>query len=466
MEYSEIFRTKRFSTVIEERINKRLNNFLLKEKGQEDLVFVLWTPSIGNMRYTAIINELIFPEKFDRNLHGNVSYNYQYLIRVCRMALLKNRGVALLHCHLGPGWQGMSSDDIETEKKTFINVFSTTNYPFVGLTLGTDGYWSSRIWYYTKSNHINKKWAEAVRICGLNYKVYFNDKIKPHVKTSNKNIRTINIWGEEPHKDISRLKVGIVGLGSVGSTVAEMLARMGLTDFVLIDFDTVEEHNLDRMCGVYSKDIGKLKVNVIKRNIKRSSTAEKIKVITKASSLVKEEAYRSALDCDVIFCCADKPRARYILNHIAFAHFIPVIDGGILIEFDNNRKLNFGDWTVHTITPGRPCLNCLNAYYSSDVELEQQGKLEDVRYMEGLPDNHHLKSRENVSPFSFNLASFEVLHFIVLVTNITEPEYYGEQKYRFKHGYLSRNYDIKCQPGCDFNNNIGIGDTIFKPYES
>lgn len=38
--------------------------------------------------------------------------------------------------------------------------------------------------------------------------------------------------------------IHIIGCGSVGSTVAELLARFGLTNFNLYDFDVVEEHNL------------------------------------------------------------------------------------------------------------------------------------------------------------------------------------------------------------------------------
>jgi len=39
-------------------------------------------------------------------------------------------------------------------------------------------------------------------------------------------------------------RIHIIGCGSVGSTVAELLARFGIEDFVLYDFDTVEPHNV------------------------------------------------------------------------------------------------------------------------------------------------------------------------------------------------------------------------------
>lgn len=53
-------------------------------------------------------------------------------------------------------------------------------------------------------------------------------------------------------------KVHIIGCGSVGSTVAENLARFGVTDFVLYDFDKVEEHNIVNQMFT-SEDVGRLK---------------------------------------------------------------------------------------------------------------------------------------------------------------------------------------------------------------
>lgn len=58
-------------------------------------------------------------------------------------------------------------------------------------------------------------------------------------------------------------RIHIVGCGSVGSTVAENLARCGLTKFTLWDFDKVEEKNIVnqmfRAC-----DVGKYKVEALR----------------------------------------------------------------------------------------------------------------------------------------------------------------------------------------------------------
>lgn len=65
----------------------------------------------------------------------------------------------------------------------------------------------------------------------------------------------------QPEKAASRIH--IVGCGSVGSTLAENLARCGLTKFTLWDFDKVEEKNIVNQMFT-QRQIGKLKVDALK----------------------------------------------------------------------------------------------------------------------------------------------------------------------------------------------------------
>lgn len=61
-------------------------------------------------------------------------------------------------------------------------------------------------------------------------------------------------------------RIHIVGCGSVGATLAENLARLGLTKFTLWDFDTVESKNIANQIFVHD-DIGKSKVDATERII-------------------------------------------------------------------------------------------------------------------------------------------------------------------------------------------------------
>lgn len=58
-------------------------------------------------------------------------------------------------------------------------------------------------------------------------------------------------------------RIHIVGCGSVGSTIAENLARCGVTKMTLWDFDYVEPHNICNQM-FRQQDVGKLKVEALK----------------------------------------------------------------------------------------------------------------------------------------------------------------------------------------------------------
>lgn len=453
---------KEFAISIPDHINNEFLNHLIREDKQEDLCFALWAPSIGQDRYSAVMNELILPGDGDRNVHGNVSFNTQYFKRATALAMKRKMGLCFLHSHPFPGWQGMSSDDIKAESKMAPTVLTLTDYPLVGMTVGDDGTWSGRVWNHNGQGKFGKAWACIVKSVGQALTASFNDDLLPKPKYREHFKRTRTVYGDLNHEQIARLRVGIVGLGSVGSVVAEILARMGLRRFSLFDFDIIKQHNLDRQLGALESDLGSLKVDVAARLIKRSGTADKIQVNKIADSITTPEGYRPLLDCDIIFSCVDRPWPRYILNHVAFGHLIPVIDGGIKIKFNEEQEFQTAEWQLQTITPGRPCLRCLGVFEPSEVDLERMGKLDDPSYLEGLPKDHHFKSNENIIPFSCNLASMEVFQFISLVTGIGGTDF-GVQRYRYVHGYVSNYNDRKCANGCGFMSIIGTADLMIKP---
>lgn len=62
--------------------------------------------------------------------------------------------------------------------------------------------------------------------------------------------------------EMCRERIHIIGCGAIGSTVAENLARFGLTKLTLYDFDKVENHNIANQMFT-QEDIGKMKVDAV-----------------------------------------------------------------------------------------------------------------------------------------------------------------------------------------------------------
>lgn len=449
-----------YSVAMTQHLHDKLMLHLVREDQDEDLIFALWSPSQGDKRLTALVHTPIYPEEGDRQRHGNVSFNPKYYERVCKVAMEKGCGIAFMHSHPFPGWQHMSDDDVIAENKLMGSVSALTDLPLLGMTTGSDGTWSARFWTDSDNKAYERQWCNSVRVIGKSLSSSFNDDLLPPPEFNEMFKRTVTVWGEENHTNLARLKVGIVGLGSVGGAVAMCLARMGLTRLVFIDHDEIQEHNLDRLDYATVKDLGLLKVLVAKKRALEVSTASNLDVETVQYSIVEEQGYNSALNCDVLFSCVDRPRPRSIMNHFAYAHLIPVIDGGIDVRF-KDKVFAGTDWQLQTVGPERACLECLGAFTWDDVSTETEGKLDSPSYISGLPVNHRFRRNENVYPFSQNLASLETIQFIALTTGCGGYNDFGVQRFRYIPGIMESDTERRCTSECRAIEHMATGDTLF-----
>ena len=102
--------------------------------------------------------------------------------------------------------------------------------------------------------------------------------------------------------------------------------------------------------------------------IRRSSTAPHIKIRCCEYSICEKEGFETALSSDVLFSRVDRPWPRQIPNFIAYAHLIPVIDGGIFVRANKkNTNIAGADWKVQTVGYKRACLECLGQYKTENV---------------------------------------------------------------------------------------------------
>ena len=83
----------------------------------------------------------------------------------------------------------------------------------------------------------------------------------------NKFSRTEMLIGNEGMEKLNNAKVAVFGIGGVGSFVCEGLARSGVGNFVLVDYDKIDESNINRQLIATVKTIGKYKVDLMKERI-------------------------------------------------------------------------------------------------------------------------------------------------------------------------------------------------------
>lgn len=433
-------------------LDRQLVTHLDRGSFQEDLTFAYWKPSRGAARYTAVLQRANLPSESERLLQGNVAFTSAYLTRV-----LDERpevaGIALLHSHLGPGWQEMSYDDVVAERDRLAGlVASVTGLPLLGLTWGTDGTWSARFWLRAGRKQYERRDAATVRSVGERLRLSYHPALRARGAAPLSQAATISVWGEDAQQQLARARVGIVGLGSVGSIIAEALARTGIERVTFIDADWIEERNLDRTLGARPDDVAARmpKVAVAKRLVETSHTASRFEALAVTHRLQDPEGLAAALDCDVLLSCVDRPWPRHILNVLAYAHLIPVVDGGILARVREDGRLLHVDWRIHTVGPERACLYCLDAVRRSDVGLDRAGKLDDPDYVKGLsPADRERYGRRNVFAFSLSVAAHQVLQLVGLVTGNRRVGGLGPQTYHAYPGAMEVVEAGTCAADCD-----------------
>lgn len=441
--------------------HERLVSHLDRPDGQEDLCFALYHESVGATRTTAVIADLVLPERHERHVHGNVAFTDDYFLRAADRAEEIDAGLVLLHSHPGGRhWQSMSPDDITAEQGHAAQAQALTGKPLLGMTLATgDDAWSARLW--PAARRYQRADCAAVRIVGDQLTVSRNPAFSREPVVDGRLLRTVSAWGPEVQAELAQLRIGVVGLGSVGSMVAETLARIGIRNIVLIDFDSIKEHNLDRVLHATRRDVAlaRSKVEVLDRALRHTATNPEFAVETAELSLVEPDGWATALDCDVLFSCVDRPWPRHLLNLAAYAHLIPVVDGGIRVGTSANGRMLAADWKAHIAAPGRRCLACHGQYDPAAVNIERDGLLDDPKYINSLSADHPLRASENVFAFSMNVASLEVLQLVSMVAAPQSIADLGGQSYHAVTGVLD-NDTRDCKPTCPYQHDlVATGDT-------
>lgn len=91
--------------------------------------------------------------------------------------------------------------------------------------------------------------------------------------------RNYGIFTPEEQEKIKKAKILIVGCGGVGGTLAVILARGGVGNFTLVDFDDYEITNMNRQIGCFVDTLGKNKAEVLNGEILRINPTASVNVI-------------------------------------------------------------------------------------------------------------------------------------------------------------------------------------------
>ena len=176
------------------------------------------------------------------------------------------------------------------------------------------------------------------------------------------------------------------------------------------------------------------------------------------NSIVEEQGFEEALDCDVLFSCVDRPWPRQVLNHLSYSSLIPVIDGGISFHIPKGRFVH-GMYRAQTVGPERTCMDCLGVYKGSEVQQDRDGMFDDPKYIEKQEKETETPTRQNIMPFVFGLSGLETIQFVELVTNLAKVGDFGQQPYDYYAGEIRPEREKKCVKNCFYVGVTALGDS-------
>ncbi len=154
--------------------------------------------------------------------------------------------------------------------------------------------------------------------------------------------------GMEGQQKLKAAKVLCVGTGGLGSPLALYLAAAGVGTLGLVDFDTVDDSNLQRQIIHSTSTVGMLKVD--SAEIMLNGLNPKLKVVKYNTMLTSANALEIFKDFDIIADGTDNFQTRYLVNDACVLLQKPNVYGSIF-RFE-------GQASVFATKEG-PCYRCL-----------------------------------------------------------------------------------------------------------
>ncbi len=121
--------------------------------------------------------------------------------------------------------------------------------------------------------------------------------------------------------------VGVIGLGSGGSVCALEIAKCGVGNFILVDFDRLKSQNLSRhICGI--ADVGRFKTRAVRDSIMQHNPDAIVQCHEIDICDEPELIDQIISECDLVIAATDSELSKYVLNEACLALGKPAIYGG------------------------------------------------------------------------------------------------------------------------------------------
>lgn len=165
--------------------------------------------------------------------------------------------------------------------------------------------------------------------------------------------------------------ISIVGVGGLGSIIAEHLIHMGFQALNLIDPDVLELSNLNRVVGAYYEDAQQQrpKVTVIQRHLTHINPHAVVQAYQK--DVHDREVERVLALSDWIIVATDNHASRLKAQELSIQYFVPLLSVGVNISVNGHSIEDMSGEVITARVGDCLCLQCLHRINPIKVASEQ-----------------------------------------------------------------------------------------------
>lgn len=192
--------------------------------------------------------------------------------------------------------------------------------------------------------------------------------------------------GREGQAKLSATKILIVGAGGLGHPVATYLASAGIGQITIIDFDRVEESNLNRQVCFTPSQCGEFKAISLKEKIQLQNPYIKVTALT--DRLTANNALDLILSFNLIFDCCDNLATKFLIHDAAWILQKDLVQASIfqyegqLQVFNFSKKRELG--CMRCLWPELPTEGASRNCQEAGLIGAVAGTLGTMQAMEGL----------------------------------------------------------------------------------
>jgi len=430
--------------------HRRLADLLRAAMPSESVAFILCRRIESAERTVFLVDEVVEVLRSDYVMreHDIASVSPLGMARVAQQA--RQAGQVIVMAHLHP----MCPDEVEFSRADHLG--NQKSFPFFHRRAQSP-------------EHIALVWNAPVSQClGLVYRkdgstqeldslvVVDDESWRECVLSRNESddsatfARQALLLGQAGQRQLHSIRLGVVGLGGLGSLISMAAVHHGFREIVLIDDDVLEESNLPRVVGSSPHDVlsKRSKVDIAAAYAAMHDPSCRIE---RVQTHVEDPAILSNLaSLDVIAVCTDNTTSRAFVNQLAQQYLIPAVDSGLefVVNGETGQVANEVG-RINLMRPGSPCLWCtghLNATRLSAESVPRGERQREGSYIRGIDD-----PQPSMLAFNMEVAARAAQVLIGFLTGLfsTEANTFELRTFlRRRGGSLSRLVSKVAKPHC------------------